>query len=108
MTFFRKEFNLVSIIIIAKRRSGMTLEPEVNQLFAARFVKTSIRLNSLPHTLRMDNTRAVTRYLRSMEMRMKKKRKVTVEVGQVGQEQAKVAMGKEKLVVNKSLKWWIL
>ena len=56
----------------------------------------------------MDNTRAVTRYLRSMEMRMKKKRKVTVEVGQVGQEQAKVAMGKEVLVVNKSLKWWIL
>ena len=42
MTFSRKESNLVTTIIIVKRRSGMTLEPEVNQLFAARFVKTSI------------------------------------------------------------------
>merc|ERR1739838_271580 len=80
MTFSRKESNLVTTIIIVKRRSGMTLEPEVNQLFAAR----------------MDNTRAVTRYLRSMEMRIKKQRKVTVAAsqgGQVGQMQAKV--GKE-------------
>ena len=87
----------------------MTLEPEVNQLFAARFVKTSIRINSLPHTLRMDNTRAVTRYLRSMEMRIKKQRKVTVAAsqgGQVGQMQAKV--GKEVLVVKESLNRWIL
>merc|ERR1739838_1164887 len=82
MTFSRKESNLVTTIIIVKRRSGMTLEPEVNQLFAAR----------------MDNTRAVTRYLRSMEMRVKKQRKVTVAASQVGQMQAKV--GKEVLVVR--------
>ena len=46
----------------------------------------------------MDNTRAVTRYLLSMGMRMEKQRKVTVAVGREGQEQAKV--GKEVLVVN--------
>ena len=45
MTFFLKEFNLVSIIIIVKRRSGMTLEPEVKQLFAARLVQPRIRVN---------------------------------------------------------------
>lgn len=36
MMFSRKEFNLDTFIIIVKRRSGMTLEPEVKQLFAAR------------------------------------------------------------------------
>ena len=39
MMFSQKEFNLATSIIIVKRRSGMTLELEVKQLYAARLVK---------------------------------------------------------------------
>ena len=45
MMFSRKEFSLATSIIIVKRRSGMTLEQEVKQLFAARSVKPKIRVN---------------------------------------------------------------
>ena len=88
MMFSQKEFNLATSIIIVKRRSGMTPEQEVKQLFAARLVKLRNRAKfGIHYILRMDNTRAVKRYLRSIRMRMKKAVEVAVAVDQ---EEAKV------------------